>query len=250
MSTRANPGAGQPQARQFDPVQSVTRLAAGGVLRGAAGIADRLRRWEALAETAPPAAEGADGAQPGQRPDHALAACRHALIGLTVESERWLRDRAAAARRGSRPLRNPLPVAAWKARVARLVGTGRAEEEHAVALVQAAVDDLFGNSLPALVRRSAATAASLVAASPEVREMVRTQASGAAGEAVGRLREDSEQADAHVERRVRSLLRRAPREPEPPVPVEAGEVGPEDAKDAAVPPGGDLTERDASNDSG
>jgi len=201
----------QPQAQRFDPVRSATRLAAGGVLRGAAGISSRLRRWEQLAETVPPTARGEP---PGARPDRALTACRHALIGLTVESERWLNDRAASLASGGlrpRPPRNPIPVAAWKAGVTELIKTGRNEEERAVALARIAVDDLFGSSVPALVKRSVATAAGWMASSPAVREMVTTPTE----EAVSRLRDDSVQADAHVERRVRSVLRRSPVESEP-----------------------------------
>ncbi len=187
------------------------------------------------------------------RPDRVLVACRHALIGLTIESERRLKDHVASlARGGVRTLRNPVAVEAWKARVAQLVKTGRTEEEHAVASARAAVDDLFGTSLPALVKRSVATAAGWVASSPEVQELVRTQTSGAADAAASRLREDSAQADAHVERRVRSLLRRSPRDPErdPEPPTDTGLADPEGSTDATLPPAGHRAERDASNHAG
>jgi len=156
---------------------------------------------------------------------------RYALIGLLFESQSRMEEGITTLSRIdqelgnmatalTRPLqRNPLLAPAQRlfdtyaargeAEVFRWIERGRQEEARSRILTETAAQLTFESSVHQ------------IAINPEVQELVQKQGTGLAGEVIEEVRERAVSADTLVERVVRSLLGRTPREqlPEPPAAV-------------------------------
>lgn len=220
------------RVRRSNPLRSLTRLAVGGVLLGLDAILERLPEWEekaearfepaqALAEvieTAPKSRGEERAAFSGSEAD---SLTRHALLGLLFELQARFQERPRPVRYAARlgwGLARSLDVFGLSApiqrgfdklvdrgerEVSRWVKAGHEEERRSRALARAAlegsVDAVLGN----------------VAHNPDVRELVLTQGSGMADEAIEEVRERTVSADMLLDGIIRRLLRRPPPEAPP-----------------------------------
>lgn len=215
-------------AGEFDASRSLTRLAVGGALIGAERLLRSLAMWEDVAAETPSLEDGDTSSG---------ARMRHAAIGALFEAERIALAGGAAVigatartwratERGlaSIPLPDPARAASrrvreawstrWRSTVDRVLEVGRTEEAKARRLVDVAVRDTtdvgFGQATGRAVEE--------LAASPQVKELIRAQTVTVTADIVQEVRQRTSLVDDLLERRVRALFKRTPRAPGP-VPV-------------------------------
>ncbi|MCZ7526371.1 MAG: hypothetical protein M5U14_08370 [Acidimicrobiia bacterium] len=202
-----------------------TRLAVGSALLAGEGLV------RVIVEAAATGAAGA-GAGPGEEAAEPTTAeggrWGPLLLGVGFATERRMIDGARAVHRMARgggerasPLLDrlaDLPVVAplrrrVEAEVDALVARGRAEDAASRELVRSVLRAVGELSVDGVV------------ANPEVRDLLLTRTRGAAEEVADGVRARTLGADAGLERVVRSLLRRRPREslPEPPLDLDTTE---------------------------
>ncbi|GAB4405032.1 MAG: hypothetical protein OHK0052_27280 [Anaerolineales bacterium] len=221
----------------FGRLRSLTRLVVGGALLGLERLQNNLDDWEqdplVVDETRPRDAASLaalpDSRKPPLNPlgDAApLPKERAALVGLLFEVEDHLQDSLAF---GSRmlnlvgrvvqPLARPALENKWinrlaargEAEVARWQARGSLESAAGKQLAQTALENTVDAYIVSLTNN------------PEVRELVQTQSTSLANEAIEEVRERAVSADKLLEGMLRSLLRRTPRKFLPPPPVEVRE---------------------------
>lgn len=214
ISAEANP-----TTADFDALESLVRLLVGGSIEAPAELVARLRTWEAIV------AEADDGAYLAPLPV-TTDQLRYALVGMVFEAHDQARRgasqfgrlfNASAGRfiRATRPLTdNPAMrpihrryenlVAQGETAVNRWIGRGQAEEPHSRLVARRAVDLTIDEIIQHL------------AENPEVKQLVTQQTAGIADDIVGGVRGRTVTADIVLERLVRGLLRRPPREQLPP----------------------------------
>ena len=231
--------------RRPTTVRKLARLTLGGTML----VADLLTKW--LPDDQPdietpgphqdpeqkfrrPLSEWED--RPGNRPGHIL---RHGLVGFLIDAQEPLqRARSVAQQAGNsvvgkaaaialKPLQTSKafsPVRAGfhslaergRMRASRWVEMGRAEEAHSRALAQTTVSQMMASSLSDLEEN------------PHVhgfiQEVVQEQSLGMVDEIIEETRERAITGDILLERFVRSILRRAPRDTLPPPPPEVRQL--------------------------
>jgi hypothetical protein len=223
-----------------NPLHSLTRLAIGSMLIAHDELQRQMRVWEnetesLLTEQRRRHQEFSAWNQPGSQyeappalptADKPADTMRYALIGMLFEAQTRLTPRAAPARpnpldKAAAPLMEAFRRTPWLApvrerfddytargerEVNRWIARGRAEEYHSRALIQTAAQVSFETSVHT------------VAQNPEVRELVQEHGTSLANEVIEEVRERAVSTDKFLERLVRTLLRRPPREelPEPP----------------------------------
>lgn len=240
----------KPDKDSFDAGLSLTRLIVGGILVGMDGLMDRLLTWDTirrkgidqLSGSPGQSANGSSHSAGGHEPivpklryqySERFLRQRHTAVGLIFASRSallagWRRLGSWQQRvydyfsdaadpyvpsRMSQPLqrrfndlvqRGEREVTAWE-------HIGRRESEISRELAQTALHETVEDSIEYL------------AENPEVKELVQTQSTGLADEAVEEIRERAVSADNFVEGLVRYFLRRAPRQEIPPPPSEVRE---------------------------
>ncbi|HRQ41520.1 MAG TPA: hypothetical protein PLD25_26670 [Chloroflexota bacterium] len=204
---------------EFDALESLIRLIVGGGIEAPAELVARLKQWEAqVAATGTP--ESLAPMPPATDP------LRYALVGLAFATHDQVRSgasrfgrlmNASAGRlwRTAQPvtessLMQPVQrlykdlVAEGETAVNRWIERGQAEEPRSRLIARQAVNLTVDEIIQHL------------AENPEVKELVTQQTAGIADDIVGGVRGRTVTADIVLERLVRGLLRRPPREQLPP----------------------------------
>lgn len=209
----------QPASAEFDGLESLLRLLVGSSIEAPAELVARLKMWEAQV------AESGGKADLAAIPT-AAAQLRHALVGLVFETHDQMRTgasrfgrmaNATAGRflRAGRPLTNnqimqPFHrryeqlVAQGETAVNRWIERGQAEEPHSRLMARTAVNLTIDDVIQHL------------AENPELKGLVTQQTAGIADDIVDGVRGRTVTADIVLERLVRGLLHRPPREQLPP----------------------------------
>lgn len=220
-----------------DPLRSLTRLTIGAALLSFDELQRQVRLWEdrtarQLAEQRKPVPvvprPAPTTSQMSTPPVPSAPVARYALIGLIFDLQSRVSRTVGSAARVDQELGNlvapllaPLAttpalapmrqrVEAWITRgeseVERWVALGRAEEQHSRVLVQTALDTSVETSIHQVVTN------------PEVLDLIQEQGTDLAHEVIEEVRERAVSTDTFLERLVRVVLRRPPREtlPEPP----------------------------------
>ncbi len=204
---------------EFDALESLVRLLVGASIEAPAELVARLKQWET---------EVSQVAQPGNLAPVPAATdqLRYALVGLALEAHDQARSgasrfgrliNASAGRllRAARPVTNstvmrPVQrqyeefVARGETAVNGWIERGQAEEPRSRLVARQAVNLTIDEVIQHL------------AENPEVKELVTQQTAGIADDIVGGVRGRTVTADIVLERLVRGLLRRPPREQLPP----------------------------------
>lgn len=177
---------------------AMVRIAVGAVSLGSSELTRRLR-------TVPPEAEATSEPGPETRRSRPLTAGDLAA-GLAIESAEMVGRIVSTAARGSRRAAagagrvGTVPVVG--AALRRLCERGRDEE----LVGRRMVERLIRETTVSSVTDIAQFAVSEVTHSPEVAALVKTQSAGIATDAILEVRENSEQADDSLERRIHSWL--------------------------------------------
>jgi hypothetical protein len=220
------------QKRPAGKLRTLVRLSLGGVLLGLDALSQGLDRIEEQPTQPPPEARDLDSVLlPADEWETTLrheaeSAPRQVLVGFALDTQsRLSRTARAILRRGDQvtggvgraldpvfsstalsPVRGPFAslVERGQAQVNYWRALGRAEEAHSRALAQDTAEQLIDITVDT------------VASDPRVREIaqdiISQQGMGMAEEAVEEVRERTVSSDMLLERPVRSLLRRRPRE--------------------------------------
>lgn len=207
-----------------DPVHTLTRFIVGAALLGMDELARRAPEWERqAAQGAAPeedealarvAAQIRASAPPGAEDEMRLA-----LIGWIFETQarlrsapdagHWIQSAASTAFDTATALAGQTLGAMFRGRrsaaarpadadVARWISLGRAEERRSRALAQIALSEIVHEAIGFLARE------------PALQELVQTQSTTLATEALEEVRERTVSADLLVDRLVGRLFRRAP----------------------------------------
>lgn len=204
---------------EFDALESLVRLLVGGSIEAPAELVARLQQWERQV------AEAGDTGNLAAIPA-ATDQLRYALVGLAfvahdqarLGASRFSRLVNASAGRllhATRPVTNsqmmqPVHrrfeslVAQGETAVNQWIARGQTEEPRSRLVARQAVNLTIDEVIQHL------------AENPEVRDLVTQQTAGIADEIVGGVRGRTVTADIVLERLVRGLLRRPPREQLPP----------------------------------
>lgn len=221
----------------FGRLRSLTRLTIGGALLGLERLQNNLDEWEQtpliVDETHSRDAASPTGLPDSHKPPSNLpeggappSKTRAALVGLLFEVEDHLQDSLQLGGRVLNlvgrvmtPLARPVVENRWvnrlaargEAEVARWQARGSLESAAGKQLAQTALKNTVNAYIESLTNN------------PEVRELVQTQSTGLANEAIEEVRERAVSADKLLEGMLRALFRRTPRKLLPPPPIEVRE---------------------------
>jgi hypothetical protein len=200
----ANTDADMDKPDDFDAALAVTRLLVGGTVEGTFQLLQRLHDWEQLVR---------DDVQ-AETIESEADRLRYALVGFIFDAQLQMRRRMAGLQAQSESLTKALkPITdswwlrpikkqydALQTQIDEWAEIGRHEEALSRAIASEGMSEIIDEFLQYLSEN------------PEVKEMVQQQSADLASDVIGSVREASVSADAVLERVVRSIFLRRPRE--------------------------------------